>query len=202
MLSKWTHRSLIAAHNVNNMLAPSPIAPYHHVLPQLPQVVLRRGYHNISSTSCEDILKVFHRKHGLCFFRGDHTSRRRASQETHTFSFSHSRDRCRTRELQRVPQGKEPSRKRLAPVFCFHAPLTLTPRSEDRTLAIDTEVQYIATMMSPLSSGMEGSAASVAQCGTSALAEGLPALLKVLQTVATIHPFLQRTLTPTSDQLK
>ena len=73
--------------------------------------------------------------------------------------------------------------------------LPLTPRSEDRALAIDTEVQYIATMMSPLSSGMEGSAARVAQYGTSALAEGLPALLKVLQTVATIHPFLQRTLT-------
>ena len=80
--------------------------------------------------------------------------------------------------------------------------LPLTPHSEDRALAIDTEVQYIATMMSPLSSGMEGSAARVAQYVPDALAEGLPALLKVLQTVATIHPFLQRTLTPTSGQLK
>ncbi|RPD59323.1 hypothetical protein L226DRAFT_548402 [Lentinus tigrinus ALCF2SS1-7] len=45
--------------------------------------------------------------------------------------------------------------------------------------------------MSPLSSGMEGSAARVAQYGSAALAEGLPALLKVLQAVAAIHPFLQ-----------
>ncbi|KAI0716121.1 hypothetical protein C8T65DRAFT_707355 [Cerioporus squamosus] len=45
--------------------------------------------------------------------------------------------------------------------------------------------------MSPLSSGMEGSAVKVAQYGTAALAEGLPALLKVLQAVAAIHPFLQ-----------
>ncbi|RDX45005.1 hypothetical protein OH76DRAFT_1457767 [Lentinus brumalis] len=45
--------------------------------------------------------------------------------------------------------------------------------------------------MSPLSSGMEGSAVKVAQYGTAALAEGLPALLKMLQAVAAIHPFLQ-----------
>ncbi len=68
----------------------------------------------------------------------------------------------------------------------------LKQRSEDSTLAIDTEVQYIATMMSPLSSGMEGSAVKVTQYGTAALAEGLPALLKMLQAVAAIHPFLQR----------
>ncbi|KAI0757703.1 hypothetical protein C8Q80DRAFT_1091665 [Daedaleopsis nitida] len=46
----------------------------------------------------------------------------------------------------------------------------------------------IATMMSPMSSGMEGSAMRIAQYGTNV--EGLPELLKVLQDVAQIHPFI------------
>ncbi|KAI0762326.1 hypothetical protein C8Q74DRAFT_143012 [Fomes fomentarius] len=50
---------------------------------------------------------------------------------------------------------------------------------------------YIAAMMSPLSSGMEGSAMRIAQYGRDTLVEGLPELLKVLKDVAAIHPFIQ-----------
>lgn len=58
-------------------------------------------------------------------------------------------------------------------------------------LSINTEMGYIAAMMSPLSSGMEGSAMRIAQYGRDTLVEGLPELLKVLKDVAAIHPFIQ-----------
>ncbi|KAI0735979.1 hypothetical protein C8Q76DRAFT_766166 [Earliella scabrosa] len=48
----------------------------------------------------------------------------------------------------------------------------------------------MAEIMSPLSTGVEGSANRIAQYGQGAFVEGLPELLKVLQDVAAVHPFI------------
>ena len=64
--------------------------------------------------------------------------------------------------------------------------------SIDRVLSINTEMEYIATTLSPMTAGLEGSAQKVAQYGANSIVDGLPELLKVLQDVAAIHPFIQR----------
>ena len=50
----------------------------------------------------------------------------------------------------------------------------------------------MAEIMSPLSTGVEGSANRIAQYGQGGFVEGLPELLKVLQDVAAVHPFIAR----------
>ncbi len=62
----------------------------------------------------------------------------------------------------------------------------------DRVLAINTEMGYIATMMSPLASAAGSGTMSFLQSGSNAIVDGLPELLKVLQDVAAIHPFIAR----------
>ncbi|PIL29997.1 hypothetical protein GSI_07908 [Ganoderma sinense ZZ0214-1] len=60
----------------------------------------------------------------------------------------------------------------------------------DRVLAINTEMGYIGTMMSPLASAAGSGTMSFLQSGQNTIVEGLPELLKVLQDVAAIHPFI------------
>ncbi|KAH9855711.1 hypothetical protein C2E23DRAFT_723446 [Lenzites betulinus] len=62
--------------------------------------------------------------------------------------------------------------------------------AEDSVLAINTEMTAVADLISPLSSGAQGSALKIAQYASNALLEGLPELMKVLQEVAAIHPFI------------
>ncbi|KAI0820569.1 hypothetical protein BC628DRAFT_1329894 [Trametes gibbosa] len=62
--------------------------------------------------------------------------------------------------------------------------------AEDHVLAINTELTAVADLVSPLSSGVQGSALKIAQYTSNALLEGLPELVKVLQEVAAIHPFI------------
>lgn len=59
-------------------------------------------------------------------------------------------------------------------------------------LEINTEMEYIATALSPMTAGLEGSAQKLAQYGANSVVDGLPELLKVLQDVAAVHPFIQR----------
>ncbi|KAI9062327.1 hypothetical protein FKP32DRAFT_1612624 [Trametes sanguinea] len=61
---------------------------------------------------------------------------------------------------------------------------------EDRVLSIDTKTAAVAELLSPLTSGAEGSARKVAEYGTKALAESLPELLRTLQAIASVHPFI------------
>ena len=63
----------------------------------------------------------------------------------------------------------------------------------DRVLAINTEMGYIGTMMSPIVSAVGSGIMSFLQSGQNSIVEGLPELLKVLQDVAAIHPFVART---------
>ncbi|KAM5542294.1 hypothetical protein V8D89_004167 [Ganoderma adspersum] len=60
----------------------------------------------------------------------------------------------------------------------------------DRVLAINTEMGYIGTMMSPIVSAVGSGTMSFLQSGQNSIVEGLPELLKVLQDVAAIHPFV------------
>ena len=63
----------------------------------------------------------------------------------------------------------------------------------ERVLAINTEMGYIGTMMSPIVSAVGSGIMSFLQSGQNSIVEGLPELLKVLQDVAAIHPFVART---------
>ncbi len=70
---------------------------------------------------------------------------------------------------------------------------SLTSRyTEDRVLAVNTEVTSVAELVSPLSSGLQGTAVKIAQYSTNVFFEGLPELVKVLQEVAAVHPFIAR----------
>ena len=62
--------------------------------------------------------------------------------------------------------------------------------TEDSVLKIDTEVGYIATMMSPLTAAIGSGTMSFLQSGSNTIVDGLPELLKVLQDVAAVHPFI------------
>ncbi|KAI0668784.1 hypothetical protein C8Q78DRAFT_1081152 [Trametes maxima] len=62
--------------------------------------------------------------------------------------------------------------------------------NEDPVLALNTQVTSVAELVSPLSSGVQGSAQKIAQYGMNALVDGLPELLKVLENVASVHPFI------------
>ncbi|CDO69805.1 hypothetical protein BN946_scf184803.g3 [Trametes cinnabarina] len=61
---------------------------------------------------------------------------------------------------------------------------------EDRVLSIDTQATAVGELMSPLTSGGEGTARKIAEYGTKALAESLPELLRTLQAIASVHPFI------------
>ena len=61
-------------------------------------------------------------------------------------------------------------------------------------LAIHTEMEYIGKATSPMTAGLEGSAQKLAQYSANSFVDGLPELLKVLQDVAAIHPFIARKL--------
>ncbi|OSC97068.1 hypothetical protein PYCCODRAFT_1472108 [Trametes coccinea BRFM310] len=61
---------------------------------------------------------------------------------------------------------------------------------EDRVISIDTTTAAVAELLSPLASGAEGSARKIAEYGTKALAESLPELLRTLQAIASVHPFI------------
>ncbi|KAL7286008.1 hypothetical protein ACG7TL_001125 [Trametes sanguinea] len=61
---------------------------------------------------------------------------------------------------------------------------------EDRVISIDTTTAAVAELLSPLASGTEGSARKIAEYGTKALAESLPELLRTLQAIASVHPFI------------
>ncbi|KAI0353281.1 hypothetical protein OH77DRAFT_1407600 [Trametes cingulata] len=65
------------------------------------------------------------------------------------------------------------------------------PFTDDSVLALNTQVAYVAELVSPLASGAQGSALQIAQYGANALVDGLPELLKVLRTVAAVHPFIE-----------
>lgn len=68
---------------------------------------------------------------------------------------------------------------------------TLTSRdTEDRVLAVNTQVTSVAELVSPLSSGLQGTAVKIAQYSTNVRFEDLPELVKVLQEVAAVHPFI------------
>lgn len=57
---------------------------------------------------------------------------------------------------------------------------------------MNTQVTSVAELVSPLSSGVQGTAVKIAQYSTNVLLEGLPELVKVLQEVAAVHPFIAR----------
>ncbi|KAI8969692.1 hypothetical protein BD414DRAFT_518441 [Trametes punicea] len=61
---------------------------------------------------------------------------------------------------------------------------------EDHILTVNTQVSSIAELVSPLSSNAGSSALKIVQYGSIALAEGHRELLKVLQTIASVHPFI------------
>ncbi|KAL1937671.1 hypothetical protein VTO73DRAFT_12946 [Trametes versicolor] len=63
-------------------------------------------------------------------------------------------------------------------------------QKEDRVLAVNTQITSVAELVSPLSSGLQGTAVKIAQYSTNVLFEGLPELVKVLQEVAAVHPFI------------
>ena len=63
----------------------------------------------------------------------------------------------------------------------------------DDWLDLKTKVDDITMIASPLPSGLEASAVRAAQYTNKSVLEGLPELLKVLQEIASIHPFLGRT---------
>ncbi|KAI0770883.1 hypothetical protein BD413DRAFT_613421 [Trametes elegans] len=64
-------------------------------------------------------------------------------------------------------------------------------KKEDPVLSINTKVESVADLVSPLASGAQASAVKVVQYGSNALVEGLPELLKVLKDIAAVHPFIQ-----------
>ena len=68
--------------------------------------------------------------------------------------------------------------------------------TEDSVLKIDTEMGYIATMMSPLTAAIGSGTMSFLQSGSNTIVDGLPELLKVLQDVAAVHPFIARMSSP------
>ena len=93
--------------------------------------------------------------------------------------------------LNRWSKGRKG--KGTAETIDLQACIMLTSLAEDRLLSIKTKVDDITMIASPLPSGLEASAVRAAQYTNKSVLEGLPELLKVLQEIASIHPFLGRT---------